>query len=186
MVVMAPADEPELRGMLKLALDYQDGPIALRYPRGAVRGLDPGEQIKPLRVGKAVVLRQGKDAVILAIGSVVWPALEAAQLLQKYSVGVVNMRFVKPLDRPLLRRIYRKRLRIITVEENALEGGFGSAVMEFYEQNGMSDVKLKRLGIPDRFIEHGPRKMLLRKIGLDAEGIAKSVRKLLQEETRAV
>jgi len=186
MVVMAPADEPELRGMLKLALDYQDGPIALRYPRGAVRGLDPGEQIKPLRVGKAVVLRQGKDAVILAIGSVVWPALEAAQLLQKYSVGVVNMRFVKPLDRPLLRRIYRKGLRIITVEENALEGGFGSAVMEFYEQNGMSDVKLKRLGIPDRFIEHGPRKMLLRKIGLDAEGIAKSVRKLLQEETRAV
>ncbi len=186
MVVMAPADEPELRGMLKLALDYQDGPIALRYPRGAVRELDSSKQIRPLKVGKAAVLRQGKDAVILAIGSVVWPALEAAQLLQKYSVGVVNMRFVKPLDKALLRRIYRKGLRIITVEENALEGGFGSAVMEFYEQNGMSDVKLKRLGIPDRFIEHGPREVLLRKIGLDAEGIAKSVRKFLQQETKVV
>ncbi len=187
MVIMAPAEESELREMLELALNYQNGPIALRYPRGTARRVDSSKKIKkPLRMGTGSVLCQGKDAVILAVGSMVWPALEAAQLIKEYSVGVVNMRFVKPLDKKLLRRIYRKGSKIVTIEENALEGGFGSAVMEFYEQNGISDVRLKRLGIPDRFIEHGPREILLRKIGLDTEGIAKGVRRFLQEETKVV
>ncbi|HID94747.1 MAG TPA: 1-deoxy-D-xylulose-5-phosphate synthase [Candidatus Latescibacteria bacterium] len=182
MVVMAPKDELELKGMLKLALDYKEGPIALRYPRGAGTGVDLTQKIKEIKIGKGEILREGRDAMILAVGSLVWPSFQAAQMLKEASVGVANMRFVKPLDGRLLRRFYREGLKIITVEENTIRGGFGSAVMEFYEEHGMSDIKLKRLGIPDQFIQHGPREVLLEEIGLTARGIAAAVRKFLKKK----
>lgn len=179
MVVMSPKDENELVGMLSLAIGHRKGPIAIRYPRG--RGT--GSTIKPSRIhiGKGEVLRDGRDGFILAIGSMVYPSIKASDMLKKkgFDVGVFNTRFVKPLDENSILQIAQRTKNIITCEENALSGGFGGAVAEFLVDKHVN-VSLLRLGIPDRFIEHGAREILLEKIGLTDKGIAKSIERFLK------
>jgi 1-deoxy-D-xylulose-5-phosphate synthase len=172
LTMMAPKDENELRRMLKTAI-YSGVPMALRYPRGAGYGVELDAEITTLEIGSGELLMDGSDLCIIAIGSTVYPALEAAEALGRkgFSVGVVNARFVKPLDVELIRSVANKTGRIITVEENALQGGFGSAVLEMLYDNGMQNVKIKRLGIPDRYIEHGSQAQLRKDVGIDADGI---------------
>ena len=176
LVFMAPKDENELRRMLKTALEL-NGPVALRYPRGAGLGVDFDKTIRPLKIGKAEVLKDGDDLAIIAIGNMVSPSLEAANVLSQKGIdaSVVNARFIKPLDRNLITKLAIKTNRIVTVEENVLMGGFGSAVMEILEEEGIDNVQLKRIGIPDEFVEHGSPKVLREKYGLDAEGILKTI-----------
>jgi len=173
LTMMAPKDENELRHMLKTAI-YAGSPVALRYPRGAGYGVEPDAEITVLEIGKGELLKDGTDLCIVAFGSTVYPALEAAEALgaKGFSVGVINARFVKPLDAELIMSVANKTGRIITVEENALQGGFGSAVLELLYDNGLQQVKIKRLGIPDRYIEHGSQAQLRQDVGIDAAGIA--------------
>jgi 1-deoxy-D-xylulose-5-phosphate synthase len=180
LVVMAPKDENELQHMLKTAVNC-GRPVSLRYPRGNGWGGNLDPEMKELPVGKAEVLRRGKDLVILAIGVTVRPALEAASRLQNQGVeaAVINARFVKPLDEELLCSLAAEGRPLITVEENALQGGFGSSVLELLEEKALSDIAVKRLGIPDVFVEHGAQDELRHKYGIDAEGIFQAALTLL-------
>lgn len=181
MMVMAPKDENELQHMLKTAVNF-GGPVSLRYPRGngGSEGLD-GE-VKELDIGKAEVLQHGKDIVILAIGSTVRPALEAARRLQDLGIEatLINARFVKPLDEELICSLSSKANRLLTVEENVLQGGFGSAVLELLEEKGLAGITVKRLGIPDAFVEHGTQEELRHKYGIDVDGIYQAAKNLLE------
>jgi 1-deoxy-D-xylulose-5-phosphate synthase len=180
MVLMAPKDENELQHMLKTAVDLP-GPAAIRYPRGAGQGVPMDEELSPLTVGKAEELKQGKDATILAVGNMVYPALRASRTLEKegISVSVINARFIKPLDKKMILQAAGETGSILTVEENALAGGFGSAVLELFEQENIRDVAVKRVGIPDIFIEHGAPDILRKKYGLCEEGIIEEMKALL-------
>ena len=180
MVVMAPADENELRRMLLTALQH-DGPIAFRYPRGVATGVAMDKTSGPLPLGKAKVLTEGDDILILAIGRPVNDALEAHASLKKLgiSAAVVNCRFVKPLDVDLICSMAHKIPRIITVEENVLQGGFGSAVLEALIDEGISDIRVERIGVPDTFIEHGRQQQLRSLYGLDAPTIVKVAKRLI-------
>ena len=180
-VVMAPKDGNELKNMLYTAVKWQKGPVAIRYPRGSIPD-HPKNDFRHIEVGSWEGLEKGEDLAILAIGSMVYPALEASEQLKKEGINleVVNARFVRPLDQKMLLSILKRLHRIITVEENALLGGFGSAILEFAEANSVTDVVIKRMGIPDKFIQHGPRKKLLNILGLDKEGIAETVRSVLR------
>jgi 1-deoxy-D-xylulose-5-phosphate synthase len=183
-VVMAPKDGNELKNMLYTAVKWQKGPVAIRYPRGSIpdRAKNDFEQIE---IGRWERLKKGKDLAILAIGSMVHPSLEASELLgtEGINLEVVNARFARPLDQGMLLSILKEFDRIITVEENALPAGFGSAVLEFAEAHSLNHVLIKRMGIPDRFIEHGPRAKLLSLLGLDKDGVAETVRSLLQPKS---
>jgi 1-deoxy-D-xylulose-5-phosphate synthase len=171
--LMAPKDENELRHMLKTAV-YSGVPMAIRYPRGAGYGVEMDSELKSLVIGKGEQLSEGRDLIIIAIGATVYPALEAAEILRQNGVdaGVINARFVKPLDADLILSAARKTGCIMTVEENVLQGGFGSAVLELLFDNNLQDVKVRRLGIPDRFVEHGSQAQLRKDVGIDAAGIA--------------
>lgn len=179
-VVMAPKDENELRHMLKTAVEHK-GPAALRYPRGSGRGVPLDEELSPLPIGRAEVLREGDDVALLAIGSMVYPALEAAEALSARGVeaSVVNARFCKPLDSAVVLGMAARCGKIVTVEEGALQGGFGAAVLELLADRGMWGVKVKRLGIPDRFIEHADHWAQLEEAGLTPEGIVKAALELV-------
>ncbi|MGD9063373.1 MAG: 1-deoxy-D-xylulose-5-phosphate synthase [Desulfobacterales bacterium] len=179
MVVMAPADENELRRMLATALDY-GGPIAFRYPRGSATGVPLDEMIQPLAIGKAQVLTEGDDVLILAIGRPVGDALAAGKLLldQGISATVVNCRFVKPLDVELVCTLAEKIPRIITIEENVRQGGFGSAVLETIRENGITSLHMERIGIADVFVEHGPQKVLRSEYGIDVPDIVAAAKRL--------
>lgn len=176
LTLMAPKDENELRHMLKTAV-YSGIPMALRYPRGAGYGVEMDAGLKSLEIGKGEILSEGRDLSIIAIGATVYPALEAAGTLRLNGIdaGVINARFVKPLDADLILSTARKTGSILTVEENALQGGFGSAVLELLYDNGMQNVKVRRVGIPDRYIEHGSQAQLRKDVGIDAAGIAAAV-----------
>jgi 1-deoxy-D-xylulose-5-phosphate synthase len=189
MIVMAPKDEGEMRDMLHTMIEH-NGPAAMRYPRGNGIGASIDREPELLEVGKGEILRDGGEIAIVAYGSMVHPSLEAAEHLSKDSVDatVVNARFVKPLDAPLLLALARTKRLIVTVEEAYLAGGFGSAVMELLEENGLQDkVRVVRMGIPDRLITHGDPKLLLAKYGLDADGIYNRVRESIEvlDERRA-
>ncbi len=181
MVVMAPKDENELRHMLKTALDHP-GPVALRYPRGCGVGVPLEDEVRPLPIGKAEVLTTGTDVAILGIGATVMAAIEASRRLEDehISVTVVNSRFVKPLDGELIASLARKIPCVVTVEENVIQGGFGSAVLECLSDEGITGNRILRLGIGDTFVEHGSQKILRAKYGLDAAGIAKAVAELVK------
>jgi 1-deoxy-D-xylulose-5-phosphate synthase len=182
MVVMAPKDENELQHMLKTAIEYP-GPAAVRYPKGSGCGVPLDAILHPLQIGKAETLKTGGDATILAIGSMVVPALEAARNLEEdegIAATVVNARFVKPLDTELILDLARKTERIITVEEHALQGGFGSAVLELLQAHRLYQVSVRCLGLPDAYIEHGPQSLLRHKYALDAEGIAHAALELVR------
>lgn len=173
MILMAPKDEAELRDMLLTAIEH-NGPAALRYPRGNAIGVDITAEPRQLEIGKGEILRDGGEVAIVAYGSMVHPSLQAAEHLAKDGIEttVVNARFVKPLDAGLLLAMARTKRLIVTVEEAYLAGGFGSAVMELLEENGLQDkVRVVRMGIPDRLITHGDAKLLLAKYGLDSDGV---------------
>jgi 1-deoxy-D-xylulose-5-phosphate synthase len=181
MVVMAPKDENELRRMLATALAH-NGPAAIRYPRGLGVGVTVEPFPEKLPIGQAEVLTQGDDLLIIAVGSMVAEALMAHDLLdaQGIETTVVNGRFIKPLDADQLTHLVRPHSRFITVEENALQGGFGSAVLELLADHGALPPFIKRIGIPDRFVEHGAQSILRAKYGLNAEGIATAARALMK------
>ncbi len=176
-VIMAPKDENELRHMLKTAVDY-NGPAAVRYPRGNGLGVAMDEEIQALEIGKAEILRDGTDVALLGIGTMVSHVMKAAEKLASEGLNptVVNARFVKPLDEELILALARSHGSIVTVEDHWLTGGFGSAVMELLEQHQLFDVRVLRLGWPDKLIEHGPQSLLLAKYGLDGSGIHSRVR----------
>jgi len=180
LVVMAPKDENELQHMLKTAV-YAGGPMALRYPRGAGFGVAMDRELLALEVGKGEKVADGDDLAIVAIGVTVNAALKAAEILKARGIGacVINARFVKPLDRQLILSEARRTGCLVTVEENALLGGFGSAVLELLEEERITGVRIKRLGIPDRYIEQGSQAQLRKDLGLDAEGIAAAVEAFL-------
>ncbi len=180
MVVMAPKDENEMRRMLITALKH-NGPIALRYPRGSGTGAILDKDIEPIPIGKGQILKEGEDVLILAIGRTVYEALDAHAELSKQgiSAAVVNCRFVKPLDIELIRSLAKKIPRIITIEENVRQGGFGSAVLEALNDAGMTGFQLERIGIPDTFIEHGPQNLLRSKYGIDAAAIVETANHLV-------
>ena len=174
MTIMAPKDENELQHMLKTALDF-DGPVSVRYPRGIGVGVALDTQWQDLPIGKAEVLRTGKDVCFWAIGSMVQTALDAAELLeaQGISAGVVNMRFAKPLDVELLREHAQSYGKIITLEEGVLAGGVGSAILEELNENKLLEqFEVRCFGIPDEFVMHGDKKLLFRDLGLDTPTIA--------------
>ncbi len=171
LTLMAPKDENELRDMLYTAVAHP-GPIAVRYPRGKGIGVAFSSTLQKVPIGQAEVLREGEDLLILALGASVYPTLAAAEKLEAHGVSatVVNARFVKPLDENLILTLAAKHGRVLTVEENILAGGFGSAVLELLADRGLA-VAVKRLGIPDIFVEHGAPAILRQKYGLDADGI---------------
>ena len=176
--VMAPKDEGELRHMLATALTHP-GPVALRYPRGAGYGVPLDEPPRPLPVGRAEILRQGTDGAIWAIGTLASEALRAAERLASEGgpdLTVVNARFVKPLDLELLAQHAIPGTRLLTVEENALAGGFGSAVGEAITALGVSSVHLSCLGVPDEYQPHGSQEILRARLDLDVEGICRRAR----------
>lgn len=176
-VLMAPKDEAELRDMLLTAIEHP-GPAALRYPRGSGFGVDISAPPQNLEIGKAEVLREGRDVAIIAYGSMVYPAVESCDELAKQGIRptVVNGRFAKPLDEELLLSLAADHRLIVTVEEAYLAGGFGSAVMEFLESRGLQEsVKIVRMGVPDEIVSHGDASRLLGEYGLDRKGIAERV-----------
>lgn len=175
MTIMAPKDENELRHMLKTALSF-NGPISVRYPRGSGVGVDITEPMHELPIGKAEVLREGKELCFWAIGSMVQSAVQAADKLKEQGIdaGVVNMRFAKPLDKELLIEHAKRYGKIVTLEEGVLAGGVGSEVLETLDDAGLlQQCAVLRLGIPDEFVTHGDKKLLFRDLGLDTDAIVK-------------
>lgn len=181
MIIMSPKDENELQHLLKTALAC-GGPAAIRYPRGSGLGVDLDDELEALPVGRGEVVRAGSDLAIIAIGVTVYPALAAAEKLAARGISptVINARFVKPLDADLILQTARTHKKIITVEENVLMGGFGSAVLELLADNGLNDVAVKRIGIPDEFVEHASQEELRRQYGLDEAGIMAAVVKMIE------
>jgi len=171
LMIMAPANENECRQMLTTGFQY-DGPAAVRYPRGQGTGVEIQSELSALPIGKAELVKQGKDIAILAFGSMLIPALEAAEQLQ---ATVVNMRFVKPLDTDMLQRIASEHSLLLTIEENALMGGAGSGINEYLQSQNIQTETIN-LGLPDHFVEHGSSAQLLADCGLDANGIVRAVK----------
>ncbi|MBO5244470.1 MAG: 1-deoxy-D-xylulose-5-phosphate synthase [Selenomonadales bacterium] len=182
-VIMAPKDENELRHMLASAVKYPH-PVALRYPRGSGLGVETDDPLRILPIGKGEVIREGKDAAFLAIGSMVHSCTKAAEILAEQGIDaeVINLRFAKPLDKELILETAKKHRYLITAEDNALQGGVGSAITEMLDEAGLYDVKVLRLGIPDRFIEHGNRAILLRELAIDEVGIAEQTKLFVEKD----
>jgi len=182
LIVSAPKDENELQCLLYTAVK-SGHPMAIRYPRGAGLGVKLDTELHPIPIGKGEILRRGKDVAILAIGAMVAPALEAAQELAASGIEatVVNARFAKPLDSELIVDLASRVKRMVTVEENALSGGFGSSVVDLLQKSDMSDIQVKSIGLPDEFVEQGTQTILRAKYGLDAKGIARQVLSLFPD-----
>lgn len=184
MTIMAPKDENELRHMLKTALSF-NGPISVRYPRGSGVGVDITEPMQELPIGKAEVLREGKELCFWAIGSMVQSAVQAADKLKEQGIdaGVVNMRFAKPLDKDLLIEHAKRYGKIVTLEEGVLAGGVGSEVLEILDDAGLlQQCAVLRLGIPDEFVTHGDKKLLFRDLGLDTDAIVQKAAEFVKGE----
>src|SRR3954469_5822059 len=175
MIIMAPSDENECRQMLYTGFKL-DGPVAVRYPRGTGPGVFLEPEMAALPLGKGEIRRRGSNVAILCFGALLKPSLEAAE---KLGATVANMRFVKPLDEALIRELASDHEHLVTVEENTVLGGAGSAVLELLEKLGLSRPTLQ-LGLPDRFIDHGDPAKLLQDCGLDATGIFKSVAEFIR------
>ncbi|MBP2634191.1 MAG: dxs 2 [Firmicutes bacterium] len=181
-IIMAPKDENELQNMLYTATEL-DAPVAIRYPRGCGLGVNLQTEFTKLEPGKSELLSSGKDIALLAVGAMVAPCEKAAELLASkgIAVSVVNSRFIKPLDGQLIRQMARDTGVIVTVEDNVITGGFGSAVLEYINSQNLNWVKVLRLGLPDAFIEHGSRSYLLDKYSLNAQGIAASIETFVRQ-----
>ena len=182
-VIMAPKDEAELRNMLYTAVQNKIGPLAIRYPRGSALGVEVKPGFDELKIGKSEIINDGNDIAILAVGSMVNYAEKVVQQLKEknISAALFNMRFIKPLDTELLNEVTQKFKKIVTLEENSIVGGFGSAVLEYFNQmNYKNDVKL--IGIPDKFIDHGTQQELHKIIGIDPDGISEIVQNFLESK----
>jgi len=179
-VLMAPKDEQELRDMLYTATLYKKGPIAIRYPRGNALGVEI-KSFSRIEIGKGEIVERGSDAAIIAIGAMVHMALKARGELLKEGIDieVINARFIKPLDGELLKDVFKRYKKVLTVEDNVIAGGFGSAVLEFMNQQKISDVEVIIHGLPDKFIGHGTPEQLYADLKMDAEGIASIIREFL-------
>jgi 1-deoxy-D-xylulose-5-phosphate synthase len=184
LIIMVPKDEDELQQMMKTAIECPN-PVAFRYPRGKGEGVKRNPVLRSIEIGKGEVLREGTDMLILAIGTTVYPSIRAAERLEASGIhaAVINTRFLKPLDGDLIGEWARKIGKILTVEENVLQGGFGSAVLELLQEKGLSSVHVKRLGIPDLFVEHGPPSLLRAKYGIDEAGIYRAVKEMVDKES---
>lgn len=182
MVVMAPKDENELQNMLYSATKY-NAPTAIRYPRGKGLGVALDETFQYLEVGKSEVLKEGTDILMIAVGTMVHPATNVASTLEQkgYSVGIINARFIKPLDETTLLSQISKAKHIVTLEENVLAGGFGSAVSELLKTNGHTDCSMLSIGIPDEFVPHGNTDILKKELQLDEDGILQQISSFLGE-----
>lgn len=181
MVIMAPKDEAELINMLYTAIEYKNGPIALRYPRGSALGVELKKGFTALEIGKAEKLTEGEEVALLALGSMVSYSLRAAETLNVEGINceVINMRFAKPLDFKMLDYVASKFNKIITLEENNLPGGFGSAVAEYFaEKNYKNDLYF--IGIPDKFVDHGTQEELHHLLGIDPAGIVEKIKAFTQ------
>ncbi len=187
MVIMMPKDENEGQHMVKTAIDYNGGPIALRYPRGNGLGVPMDEELQALPIGSWEVLNEGTDAVILTFGTTIPMAMHAAEQLleQGISAQVVNARFIKPMDEEMLHSIFERKIPVVTIEEAVLQGGFGSAVLEFAQDNDYRESVIDRLGIPDHFIEHGDVSELMDEIHLNSDEVVRVVKKRTQSKTQA-
>ncbi|HNV85736.1 MAG TPA: 1-deoxy-D-xylulose-5-phosphate synthase [Candidatus Omnitrophota bacterium] len=174
-VIASPRDAFEMKRMLTLGIEYQ-GLFAIRYPKDEIPEFPEAER-RVFNIGEGEILREGEDAVLLAFGSLARQALDAAQLLSREGVkaAVCNMRFAKPLDRNLLLSLVSKNRLFYTIEDHVLTGGFGSKVLEFFEREGLAEVRVKRIALPDEFTEHGPRGFLLDRFGLSAAKIAEYI-----------
>ncbi len=175
MTLMAPKDENELARMLKTAINH-DGPIAIRYPRGKGIGIGVEDPLAELSMGKAELVIKGEDLVIIAAGKTVQDAMEASVELKAKGIlaGVINARFLKPLDKELILETVRKTGAVITVEEHVLDAGFGSSVLELLADNGLFNCAVKRIGVSDRFVEHGAQSILREKYGVNKSAIIKA------------
>jgi 1-deoxy-D-xylulose-5-phosphate synthase len=175
MVLMAPRDENELRSMMKTAIAYEGGPIAVRYPRAPVEGVAP-EPARRLEIGKGQLLRDGADVAIIALGTMVLPAVAAAERLEREGIraAVFDARFVQPLDAEAIVALARRCGRVVTIEEAVLAGGFGSAVLEALAAHGVTVPSL-RLGVPDTLVPHGTRGQLLEGLGLTPDGLTSRI-----------
>jgi 1-deoxy-D-xylulose-5-phosphate synthase len=175
--IMMPKDENEFQHMLYTAFRH-DGPIAVRYPRADGMGVPMDETFQEIPIGKAEILEEGSDIAILALGTMVDVAMQARKILETEGIRpmIVNMRWVKPLDEALLLDLARRGMHVVTLEEAAVAGGMGSAVLEFYAQQGLSGMHVHMMGLPDRFIEHGSRGELLESVGLSVEALVESVK----------
>jgi len=184
MVIMMPKDENEGQHMVKTAIEYNDGPIALRYPRGNGLGVTMDEELKTIPIGSWEVLEEGTSAAILTFGTTIPMALQAAEELREegISVEVVNARFIKPLDGAMLDSLAARQIPLVTLEEAVLQGGFGSSVLEYYNEQ-QQEVNVTRIGIPDAFIEHGDVPELLNEIHISVEDLKKQIKSQLQQAT---
>ncbi len=185
MVILNPRNENELQHMLYTAIKYDDGPIAVRYPRGNGTGVKMDQSLKQLPIGKWEVLQDGNDATILTFGTMIPVAEKAIERLNQagHSIRLINANSVKPLDEEMLKKVAEEGTPILTIEESVLQGGFGSAVMEFYNESSLQ-VEIKRLGIPDWFIEHGSVGELYEEIGLTPENVADTLVKMLPRKQK--
>lgn len=186
MVLMMPKDENEGQHMVHTALKYDDGPIAMRYPRGNGLGVPMDEELKQIPIGTWEILREGDDAAILTFGTTIPMALEAADILAEHgiSVRVINSRFIKPLDEKILIGILNEDLPILTIEEAVLQGGFGSFILESAQELGYHKAEIDRMGIPDQFIEHGSVDKLLKEIGMTTEDVVLRIQKLARQKQK--
>jgi 1-deoxy-D-xylulose-5-phosphate synthase len=184
-VIMAPKDENELQHMLRTAVEYP-GPAALRYPRGSGFGVPLDPELKGFQIGESELLRDGDDVLVVALGTLVHAALEAADELagDGLSVAVLNARFAKPLDVGRILPLARRCGAVLTVEEHSGSGGFGGAVMEALAAAGVA-VPVRSLALPDRFVEHGSSGQQLAEMGLDSAGIASAARELAASRPRS-
>jgi len=176
--VMSPRDGLEFEKMIEYALELRK-PVAIRYPRGDASSVLPASTFTPIQMGKSEMLREGRDISLIAIGSMVTVALKTADLLSENGIEacVVNARFVKPLDNEMLEDVFSSgSKKVVTIEEGVSEGGFGSAILEFIERANIKNINIKRIGLPDQFIEHGLREELLKKYHLTAEGISEMIK----------
>jgi len=187
MKVSAPRNEVELRNLLYTAQLPNMGPFVIRYPRGKGYIIDWKQPMKALEIGKGEKLKEGKDLAILTLGTIANSTAKAIELVEKehnFSIAHYDLRFLKPLDEEMMHEVAKNFKHIITLEEGVIQGGFGSAVLEFISDNGYNN-QVKRLGMPDKFIEHGTPEELMHMLGLDAEGIAQSIESWL-EKTKSI
>ena len=180
-VVAAPMNENELHHMVKMAVDYDKGPIAVRFPKGAGSGMAIDAEFKTIPIGKAEVLKEGKDITLLAIGWPVQDALKAAAELEKkgISASVINARFAKPLDEETILAHAKKTGKLITIEENTLIGGFGSAVLECLERHGITNIDVKRLGAADGYIPFDTPANIKKSFGMSTDDIVKQAERMM-------
>jgi len=186
LVIMMPKDENEGQHMVKTAIEYNDGPIALRYPRGNGLGVPLDEELQAIPIGTWEVLKEGKDAAIITFGTTIPMAMEAAAELEKQNihVKVINARFIKPLDDEMLHDLMSQNMPILTIEEGVLNGGFGSAILEFASDNKYNHVEIERMGIPDRFVDHGSVDLLLEELHITKKETIARIESLVKNQKR--